>query len=429
MTGGFVEGADAPARILYPLTTGEIMADWLRRVLFVVLALTGIPVVLLFFATAVPRWIAALLALAHSGILITLFSVERNLLTFIVAGMGLALIGWLAVRLSQRYATTPPIPTGIAKLEKIHSTHTPQWITIRGKDVQKPVLLYLAGGPGGSDLAWTRRYLSALEDHFVVVNWDQPGSAKSFGEADISTLTPEQYITDAHALVQYLRERFGQTKIYLMGHSWGSLLGVWLVQRYAECFHAYVSVSQLVDVTQNDVMGYQFALDYLEGKGETKAREKLQQQGPPPYRGGITNLRYAAYAAVLLRYMNEKAQGRPVLSKDALLAPEYGLLDKVNLFQGGLQTFNRIYPQLEQVNLMTEATELKIPVYFALGRWDVNVMASLAEDYFQQLAAPYKERLWFEESGHLPHYEESARFVQFMVERVLRERLYNASSD
>jgi hypothetical protein len=96
-----------------------------------------------------------------------------------------------------------------------------QWVSIRGKDVNKPVLLFLAGGPGGSQLVTERRVLAGLEDHFVVVNWEQPGAGKSFDAVDRATLTPERYISDGLALVSYLRERFDEKTCW---ESWAALV-------------------------------------------------------------------------------------------------------------------------------------------------------------------------------------------------------------
>lgn len=110
-----------------------------------------------------------------------------------------------------------PLPGSIASLETVDLNGSQQWITVRGKEPSKPVLLFLAGGPGVSQLANARFALGGLEDYFVVVNWDQPGAGKSFDAVKRSTLTPERYIQDAHALTQILREWFGEEKIYLVG--------------------------------------------------------------------------------------------------------------------------------------------------------------------------------------------------------------------
>ncbi len=333
---------------------------------------------------------------------------------------------------SQWLATTPPIlgadgaplPGSIAVLERVDLNGSRQWITLRGRDTTKPVLLFLAGGPGGSELPATRLHLGALEAHFVVVNWDQPGAGKSYDAVDIETLTPARYLADARALVQHLRTRFGVDKVYLMGESWGSILGIWLARDAPELFHAYVGSGQMVNTTENDVMGYTFALRYLGEQGDADGIERLRRVGPPPYHDPPILLTYAAYMNVLNRYMARHAPREgtsPDILIDALCAPEYGFLDKVNWLRGLVEVFDVVYPQLADLDLTTQAAHLEIPVHFFLGRYDVNAMTSLVERYAATLDAPYKEIVWFEKSGHTPLYEEAEKWEEEIVRRVLGE--------
>jgi pimeloyl-ACP methyl ester carboxylesterase len=183
---------------------------------------------------------------------------------FFAGTLGFLLLSVITVVVSQASAYAPPIvdaegkpmPDSIATLEKVNLNGSEQWISIRGTSIDKPVLLFLAGGPGGSQLAATRHALGGLEDHFVVVNWEQPGAGKSFDAVQRSTLTPERYIEDGHALVLYLKQRFDEQKVYLVGESWGSALGILLVQRYPELFHAFVGTGQMVAFQATDVMDY-----------------------------------------------------------------------------------------------------------------------------------------------------------------------------
>jgi pimeloyl-ACP methyl ester carboxylesterase len=337
-----------------------------------------------------------------------------------------------AVVSSDVFAITPAIKGGqgaalensVATLEKVRLGGTDQWVTIRGRNKNNPLLLFLAGGPGGSELAWTRRYLTGLEDHFVVVNWDQPGAGKSYGAVDPQELTVDRYLSDAAELVKQLRQRSGQPKIYLLGESWGSYLGIRLVQAYPHLFYAYAGSGQMVNFTENDRMGYELALSLVEQRGDRRTLTTLTENGPPPYTGSSSFLKYAAYLNVLNGYMYDNAagEGGPGNSLlDVVGAPEYSLVDKLNWGRGLIEVFNAFYPDLDGRDLMVEAPRLEVPVYFLVGRHDVNAMASLVDEYYQALEAPAKTLIWFENSGHTPLYEESQRFIQVMVEQVLRE--------
>lgn len=403
----------------------------LRQILvLLVIILTILPVAMLLISTAVPKSILVVFIVVDVALIVALFHL-RTLHQMLAVLAGFVTIALCAIIASQAFASTPtildtngqPLPHSIAVLEKVRLGGTEQWITIRGKNVNRPVLLFLAGGPGGSELVWTRKYLAKLEDHFVVVNWDQPGAGKSYNAVPIASLTPERYVLDAHELLQMLRSRFDQNKIYVLGESWGSILGIKLVQKYPDLFYAYIGSGQMVNTTKNDVMGYVFAIKQAINRGDHKTVESLQRNGSPPYLGDGMFMKYTAYMMALNNYMYAQAAGEGTDGNRILdlLGTEYGLIDKVNWFRGLIDGFTVVYPQLADLDFTTQANQLNVPVYFVVGRWDVNAMASLVERYYTGLQAPHKELIWFEKSGHTPIYEEPNKFVDVMVKRVLAQ--------
>ena len=313
-----------------------------------------------------------------------------------------------------------PVPGSIATLEKITLNGSTQWITVRGVNPENPILLFLAGGPGGSELPSTRLHLGELEKSFTVVNWDQPGAGKSFRSIPMRELTPERYVRDGVALIDALCDRFQCDKVFILGESWGTVLGVWLCQAAPAKVAAFVGSGMMVDFRQDDILGYHFALQRAEERGDAALAAKLRRQGPPPYLEGNLSLTYMRYLSELNSFMSEHAHGEGPdvdILRDALRAPEYTLCDRFNWVRGLMRSFNRVYPQLQQVDLRRDAPRLDVPVTMVLGRYDVNAMTSLAEEYFQLLQAPAKELVWFEKSGHPPLYSEASRMVALM-ERV-----------
>lgn len=390
----------------------------------------GLPILLLPLSTPVPPWIWIPLGIAYLVLIVAVFRLRswKGIMTGIA---GMLLVAILAVVISQALAFTPaitdangnPLPNSIASLEKVNLNGSEQWISIRGRDVNKPVLLFLAGGPGGSQLVTARRALGGLEEHFVVVNWEQPGAGKSFDAVNRQQLSPERYVTDGIALVNHLRERFGEEKVYLLGESWGSALGMWMVQRNPELFHAFIGTGQMVAFLENDLMCYDFVLNLMKEQGNTAKLEQLEQQGPPPYYGKGVAMKEAAFLMETFNYMNAD----PNINDDGfntfqdLAGSEYGLYDKVNWFLGALVTMDVVYPQLWDADFRAQATQLEVPVYFLLGRHDVNAPPVLAEEYFELLNAPHKELIWFERSGHNPWVTESDLFMDVVANKVLTE--------
>jgi pimeloyl-ACP methyl ester carboxylesterase len=402
-----------------------------RILALLITLLLCVPVILLPFTTSVPAWIWALLAIADVALVILQFRFALiSTGTLGVIG-GILLVSLIAIVASQFFAATPPItdangrpvPNSIASLEKVTINGTEQWITIRGHDANKPILLNLGmGGPGGGGFS-TRSLYEPLEKDFTIVSWDEPGTGKAYHAVQISTLTVNRFVKDAYTLTMYLRERFHQDKIYVDGISWSSIIGIKLIQRHPELFYAYIGNGQMVNTTENDILGYEFALDYLAKQGETKTLAALRRNGPPPYTGENVTGKYVAYLDELNVYM-----GMPRLSVIVPIVPffatEYDYVDKINHTRGIIDSFDVIYPQLEDLDFITQAPKLEVPVYFFAGRNDVNAMYTIVEEYYDVLEAPHKELIWLE-GGHGLGGDNVHQFVDVMINRVLAETYPN----
>lgn len=325
---------------------------------------------------------------------------------------------------SQITASTPKIKdengnvieNSIAKLERVDLNDRSEWISIRGQNKKNPVLLFLAGGPGGSQMAAVRHELSELEKHFVVVVWDQPGSGKSYSVGN-ENLTVNTYIEDGLALTEFLRSKFNQEKIYLVGESWGSALGVFLASKAPNYYHAIIGTGQMIDFIETENIDYDKAIEIATEKGDEDKIKKLKENGRPPYYGSDVTWKSAEYLNYLSSYMssNPNIQNRGYNTFRDIFSSEYSIIDKINYLRGIVTTFNHVYPQLYDIDLRTDYFKINVPIYFFLGRHDINAPTSLVEDYLNILEAPHKEVIWFENSGHSPWINESDKFINDLV--------------
>ena len=322
----------------------------------------------------------------------------------------------IAVISSQFMTYTPHIDgdNAISELREITVNDSKQWLTLRGKNKDAPVILFLSGGPGGSQMGNARVALSELEDNFVMVQWDQPGSGKSRWAVPRQQITLDRYLQDGHAVTQYLKQKFGKKKIYVIGESWGSALGVLLMQRHPEDYAAFIGSGQMVDFAQTEVDDYKLALKIAKERGDTAKVKQLERRGSPPYYGDSVIFDMLAYLQYLDNEMARRGNINPSKSNiyASVLAPEYGLIDKYNWAAGLFRTLDQVFPQLYNINFRKSATKLEVPMYFLLGRHDLNAPTYLAEEYYQLLNAPKKELVWFEHSGHAPWNTEADRYVK-----------------
>ncbi|MGD8406231.1 MAG: alpha/beta hydrolase [Anaerolineales bacterium] len=337
---------------------------------------------------------------------------------------------------SQWTAHTPPIlgedgkplPGSIASMEKVRLGGVDQWLILRGQDVNKPVLLFLSGGPGGSEAARVFRFNAELEKHFVVVVWEQRGCGKSYPSINPKAdLTVDQYVSDAIELTSMLRDRFDEQKIYLAGHSWGSIIGVRAAQQRPDLFHAYIGSAQMVDVLETDRIIYQLMMEHSIETGDRQFVQTLEAQGEPPYLGEnpigpystLFEREYTVYEYPNIKSEDYRRDGDILLLM--LKQPEYGWLDRLYYLLALMNTYNAVYPQLQEMDFRVEAIRLDLPVYLILGRHDMNNPYQIPEEYFNLLEAPSKQLYFFEDSGHGMIWEEADLFHEILINTILPE--------
>ena len=314
-----------------------------------------------------------------------------------------------------------PLPGSIAELASVPIGGHDQSIMLRGHSVEAPVLLFLEGGPGGTALGSMRYSGGGLEEHFVVATWDQRGTGKSASALEpVATLTVDQAISDTIEVSEYLRTRFGETRIYLVGSSWGTILGVLTAQQRPDLFRAYVGTGQMVDPPETDKLMYAESLAYAARVRDSGFAEQLQAIGPPPY----TNmLNYP----VALSSNPDWDNYTPATDHDnrsnypaSLFVPEYTLTEQVRSMAAMMDTFALMYPQLQEVDFRRDAPRLDVPVYLVEAAHEAPGRAVLANQWYTALSAPSKHLVTFENSGHNPNLDEPARFATFMADVVLR---------
>lgn len=315
-----------------------------------------------------------------------------------------------------------PLPGSVAELTTVDVGGHDLGLMIRGTSTDNPVLLFLAGGPGGSELGAMRRHLSRLEEHFTVATWDQRGAGTSYAELDpADTVTLDGYVSDTIAVTNYLRERFGTDDIYLLGQSWGTTLGVLAVQAEPELYRAFVGTGQMVSQSATDRIFYDDTLAWAARTGEDGLVEQLEAAGPPPYEAMFPYETALSHESDVYPYDHSgNSEGAGQMSEN-LLVEEYGLIDQVHVLGSFMDTFAALYPQLQDIDFRRTATDFEIPMYFVQGAHEARGRAQLFEQWFPMVDAPIKDVTVLDTSGHRPLWEQPDEFVDYLVGTVLPE--------
>lgn len=317
-------------------------------------------------------------------------------------------------------ARTEPIAGGVAELTTVTVGGRELGLMIRGQDSSSTVLLFLAGGPGGSELGAMRRHLPALEASFIVATLDQRGTGTSYSQLDpTDSYTLDGAIADVVAVTEQLRERFGRNRILLMGQSWGSLLGVLAVTQRPDLYSGFVGVGQMVDVSETDRHFYDATLDWARQDGNQSLIAELERIGPPPYDSMLDYETALSYEHQVWPYDHSRnSEGEGGFSEN-FLVEEYTLLDKVHLLPSFLDTFAVLYPQLQTIDFRQSVTMLEVPVYFVQGAHEAPGRAHPFDQWYSMLRAPTKDRVTFATSGHRALFEQPDEFVQYLTTTVL----------
>jgi pimeloyl-ACP methyl ester carboxylesterase len=310
-------------------------------------------------------------------------------------------------------------------MERLPINGVEQSVWIRDRSGRAPVLILLHGGPGASESALFRHYNAELEEHFLVIYWEQRATGRSF-DSDIpdETMTIAQFVDDLDVLVDRLRERFAAPKVALLGHSWGSAIGLLYAERHPDKLSAFVGTGQVASMPEGEAESYAFALSQAKARGDGDALEELAEIGPPPHDvdAMLTSRKWVERFGG--SFHADLSTGSLVWA--ALGEPEANVWDLVLFGRGNRYSLERLWPEFSSLRLMGEQTSFDVPIFFILGRYDEQVPARLAAAYFDQIQAPRKRLFWLEGSAHNAPFEEPTAFDAILIERVLpvvKERL------
>jgi pimeloyl-ACP methyl ester carboxylesterase len=330
----------------------------------------------------------------------------------------------LALRAHQQHVTAQAIaihtPNGIdeALYVKIGGIH--QWIQIRGQDGNNPVLLCLHGGPGATWLPLTALFVP-WEKEFTVVQWDQRGAGKTLettGRSVADTMSVDRMAQDGIEVTEFLRQHLHKDKIILLGHSWGSILGIHMAKQRPDLFYAYVGTGQASNMQRSQQISYAHVLEKARAKSDKEAVKELENIGPPPFDRMDKVIVYFNQLGAYEVESDRVAQSS-LIGRLTFRAPNYSLWDIYNRIRGFFQIPTwRLYNEMLSTDLPSLGLDFKIPVYFFQGAEDEVTLTPLAIEYFDKINAPHKEILLFEGAGHFAVWSMPDRFLQELVTRV-----------
>jgi pimeloyl-ACP methyl ester carboxylesterase len=313
---------------------------------------------------------------------------------------------------------------GIDEAKAVEIGGIRQWITVRGRDRRNPILLVIHGGPASPELANRYLFEAPWTDYFTVVEWDQRGSGKTFELNDPAKIAPtfskERIIEDAESLTAWLRAEYGRRKIFVMAHSWGTIVGLELARRHPSWLYAYVGVGQIIDMRDGEAVSYAWTLAQARKADDVTAIKELEAIAPYPEPDGSLPLAKIDTERKWLVRFGGLAHGRSTFDwweNAEKISPDYSPADFKAIDQGSEFSLPRLLPEMAGTDF-SRLRRLGVPVEIFAGRYDYTTPTAPVAKWLARLQAPAKRLVRFENSAHLMFGEEPGRVLVHLVEDV-----------
>lgn len=327
-------------------------------------------------------------------------------------------------------------PNGIEKSATVRIGGIDQFISIRGRDRRNPIMLVLHGGPGFPEtpLAWWNT--RDLEEYFTVVHWDQRGAGKTYLLNDPAAVAPTmnaaRFVDDVEELVAQLRQNYRRDRIFVLGHSWGSYIGLLFAQRRPQWLHAYIGVGQATNTPESERRGYVHALNAAKRAADAKAIAELESIAPYAAPGQPIPLQHVVIERRWSDHFGGAMAYRDHQTNDvaAALSPDYSDEEAPHIYDGNGYSQDFLFAPVLAVDL-SSVTRLGCPLILLEGRHDRTVNSEVAYEWFGHVRAPQKHFVWFEDSGHEVMSEEPGKVLVSLLKyaRPIAERAGDVAGD
>jgi pimeloyl-ACP methyl ester carboxylesterase len=315
-------------------------------------------------------------------------------------------------------------PGGIQEAYPLPIGGMEQWLNVRGRNRDNPMILFLHGGPSSPAMPSLWQFQRPIEEYFTVAHYDQRGAGKTHRTADPEavgdTIRIDCFVADAIEIAEHLRERYGQDKLILVGHSWGTVVGTHAALRRPDLFHAYVGIGQVINARLNEELSFEYGLAQARKHGNAEAIAEMESIAPYPGDEPITRERIVIARKWPQHYGGLNAYrdaAQDYYYGASLLSPDYDCHDRQAFFDGSVFTLDRILDEFLDVDF-TGVREFPVPVVMFMGRHDYTTPSAPTDEWLRQVDAPFKKAVWFEDSAHMIPWEQPGETLLKLLEHV-----------
>jgi pimeloyl-ACP methyl ester carboxylesterase len=291
-----------------------------------------------------------------------------------------------------------------------------QYLFHSGTKHENPVMLFLHGGPGSAESLFAHAFQEKWEDIFTVVHWDQRGAGKTLYKNQDKYPTIDLLLKDLFEIVQYLKKKYNKSKIIILGHSWGSVLGSIFVKRYPEEVDYYIGVGQIISKLENERLKYEKVKELILQANDRKSLKRLEAIGDYPG-DKLDNewLRKCIKLRKIQGKYNLPVKANSQAFKIVFTSPIFKLSDISALIKG-TKASKELVDFLGSFNLNSEPIIYKVPIYYIFGENDWQTPYLIAQEYFNRINAPYKNFYLIPNAGHMTMIDQPQLFFEALLD-------------
>ena len=267
---------------------------------------------------------------------------------------------------------------------------------------EEPVLLFIHGGPGQSEAMLAYIVEEYTNRNYNIVYYDQRGAGKTYLKNKKAKPDTEILKKDLLEIVLYLKKTYKKDKVGIIGHSWGSVLGSLFALEHPEHTLCYIGCGQVINLIENERVGYNKLKDAIERSGNKKDRKKLEKIGEYPIvdRFDIDTYRKIGKVRKLQGKYHLAADFDKNMIKMFLSSPVMGLAD-IFPFLTSMLVNMQVMKELMSFDLRSKGMEYQVPVYYVLGENDQQTPVEISITYFNEIIAPNKKLYLIKDAGHI----------------------------
>ena len=263
----------------------------------------------------------------------------------------------------------------------------------------KEVAIMLHGGPGVPN-SYIAYYHQPYLNFCNFVYYDQRGAGKTRLKNDIKpeSLSYEVLLDDLKQTIQYVKEKYQTDRIFLLGHSCGSLLGTQYVTKYPNDVMGYIGYGQIVNMLLQEKSWCFHMKDKILKSGNKRDVEKISAMADKFSK--ITRDEYVKAVPLISRleykYGYRANDWMKIYRKSPIMS----------FFRDGrvmmdTEKFNQaLLSELYDFDI-SNVREYKAPMYCVLGRFDEWTTSTITAEYFETINAPKKGLYWIKDAGHM----------------------------